>query len=99
MTNLTVSVKDKLIAEIKAEAGRRILLIMPEWKQRNLTARGVQLMNIARLNGTLTTGEETEAAAIDAVWESTVVPIRAHSDQLETDVNNGVAVDIYSGWP
>jgi hypothetical protein len=98
VTELTINTKSKLIADVKAEANRRIIAALPEWKQRNLIARGLQLVNNARA-GTLSTEEEAEVAAIDSVWETTVVPIRAHSDYLEDEVNAGRAIDLETGWP
>jgi len=70
------------IAGIKAEAARRINLYFPEWKQRNLTARGVELQDNWRMNGAWTAEEEAEAAAIREVW-AWIKAVRARSDALE----------------
>ena len=98
MVMLVFDKKSEVIQAIKKIAGDKILELLPEWKQRNLTARGVQLMNIAR-SRELTTEEEQEAAAIDAIWENTVKPIRAYSDYLEQQIMQGHAVDLDTGWP
>lgn len=85
--------KEDKIAEIKNEAQRRIFEIAPEWKQRNLTARAVELINLGQ-NST------QEFSDIQAVWDS-VKAIRDTSDQLEADVNAAATdaeVDAV-GWP
>ena len=69
-------------AEIGMEAERRILKVMPEWKQRNLTARGVELLQARVLNGRWSPEDAAEAAAIQAQWDR-VKAIRARSDELE----------------
>lgn len=74
--------KEDKIAEIKNEAQRRIIGIAPEWKQRNLTARAVELINLGQ-NST------QEFLDIQAVWDS-VKALRDTSDQLEADVNAAV---------
>jgi hypothetical protein len=68
------------IAEIKLEAGRRIVEICPEWKQRNLTAQATILAEKKRENWT-----DEELAAWDAgalLWAQ-IATIRAASDALE----------------
>ncbi len=69
-------------ADIKAEAERRILAVLPEWKQRNLTARGVELVLALIKNKGWTAAEAIEAAAIQGQWDK-VKAIRARSDELE----------------
>lgn len=65
---------------VKAEAYRRIVAICPEWKQRNLTAQAVLLVEKGRSNWTA----EEQAAwdAGEAIW-SQIAAIRAASDVLE----------------
>lgn len=66
--------------QIKAEAYRRIIVICPEWKQRNLTAQASILAEKGRANWT---AEELAAwDAGEAIWQS-IAAIRAASDQLE----------------
>ena len=67
-------------AMVKAEAKRRILHILPEWKQRNLTARATELAIKGVQNWSLE--EQTEVAAGQALWNQIKV-IRAKSDALE----------------
>jgi len=40
--------REQAIIRIKAEAGRRILLIVPDWKQRNLLSEAVVLLDKGR---------------------------------------------------
>ena len=75
------------VARVKAEAGRRILAMCPQWKQANLTARMVELMP-GRIAGTLTQGEQSEIAGAEAIWAH-IKAIRAHSNTLETDPGAG----------
>lgn len=67
-------------AAVKAEAARRILAILPEWKQRNLTARAAELAKIGEANWTQ--AEADEWAAGQALWDQ-VKAIRAASDNIE----------------
>lgn len=65
---------------VKAEAGRRIIAICPEWKQRNLTAQAAQLAKKGEANWT----PEEQAAwdAGEALWNE-IAAIRVKSDLLE----------------
>ena len=74
-----------IIAAIKIEAGRRILVILPEWKQRNLIARGTELNTIHAQNGVWTQTEANEVAALETIWNS-VKAIRTKSDEIEATV-------------
>lgn len=65
---------------IKKEASHRITRLAPEWKQRNATARGLELLRKGEAN--LTTEEQAEVAAMDALWAG-VKRLRTVSDQLE----------------
>lgn len=67
-------------AMVKAEARRRIIAIADEDRQRNLTARGVELLRIGPASWT--PDEQAEANAIDAVWQQ-IKAIRAASDVIE----------------
>jgi len=73
---------------VKAEAGRRIIAICPEWKQRNLTAQAAQLAKKGEANWT----PEEQAAwdAGEALWNQ-IAAIRAKSDLLEA--MNPIPVD------
>ncbi len=66
--------------DVKAEAGRRIIGVLPEWKQRNLTAQAAILAEKGRPNWTA-----EELAAWDAgrqLWGQ-VALVRQASDVLE----------------
>lgn len=58
----------KRVAAIKEEAGRRIIAKYPEWKQRNMLARSLELTNKVAMTGTLTGDEQAEVAAMQVVW-------------------------------
>lgn len=70
----------EMVAGVKAEAQRRILEILPEWKQRNLTARAAELAIKGVSNWTAEETSEYEAG--QAVWDR-IKAIRAASDALE----------------
>jgi len=65
---------------VKEEAQRRIYEILPDWKQRNLTARAAELAIKGVQNWSLE--EQAEVAAGQALWDQIKV-IRAKSDELE----------------
>lgn len=88
-------VKANLRPAIKAEARSRILARFPEWKQTNMTARGVELMSV-RLARAWTVEEQTEADALQAAW-SWIKSIRAASDALEQTAPADFAADKH--WP
>lgn len=64
--------KDKLTPHVKAEAGRRILAIMPEWKQRNT------ISDLSSDNA------DTKATAVTA-WAA-VTAIRTKSNEIEESI-------------
>lgn len=70
------------VPDIKAEAARRILSVMPDWKQRNLTARAAELVEAMATGGSLTPEDEQERQQIKAIW-AWVKAVRAESDRLE----------------
>jgi len=83
-------------SQIKAEANRRILEIIPEWKQRNLIAQATQLLNKGRDNWT---GAETAAwQAGDVIWAQ-VSAIRTASNEIEA--LDPIPSDFYDDkhWP
>lgn len=67
---------------VKAEAGRRIVEIVPEWKQRNLTARGTKFALRLAQGDTLSVADQAELAAGEAIWAQ-VEAIRDASDLIE----------------
>jgi hypothetical protein len=81
-------------AAIKAEAQRRIVAVMPEWKQRNATARMVEKLAAGE------TGD-AEWVAGQAAW-AWIKTVRQHSDDLEALViaaPDPLQIDIAAGWP
>ena len=81
---------------VKAEAGRRIVAICPEWKQRNLTAQAAQLAKKGEANWT---PEETAAwAAGEVIWNQ-IAAIRAASDVIEAMDPIPVDYSLDTYWP
>jgi len=68
------------VEAVKQEASRRILAIAPDYRQRNLLARSVELLRIGEAN--LTQEQRDEVLAIELIWE-TIQMIRARSDAIE----------------
>jgi|TARA_R100001530_G_scaffold33102_1_gene26019 hypothetical protein len=75
--------REQAVIRIKAEAGRRILLIVPEWKQRNLLSEAVVLLDKGRAQWT---PEEVAMWAVGEVMWLQAKAIRAKSDELESQV-------------
>ena len=75
--------KAERVAAIKEEAGRRIVSLLPEWKQRNLTARAAELLYKAK--SSWTAAEKAEWTAGQELWDQ-VKAIRAASDAAEAAV-------------
>ncbi|WOO40370.1 hypothetical protein [Rubellicoccus peritrichatus] len=69
-------------AAVKSEAGRRIIELIPEWKQRNLTARMLDLVGKQVAGLTLNGDELDEQLAIRSTWE-VVAAIRTISGEIE----------------
>jgi hypothetical protein len=65
---------------IKAEARRRIVQRLPEWKQANMIARMTELLKIGA--GSWTPENQAEVAALEYLWDW-VKAVRAKSDELE----------------
>jgi len=70
------------VEQVKAEAGRRILDVCPEWKQRNHIATDLTYTKIIQAGGSLTAEQEESRVAIESVWAS-VQNIRSKSDEIE----------------
>ena len=73
-------VRARMILWVKAEAERRILAIVPAWKQRNLLARAALLAEKGR--DAWSDAELAEWNAGEAIWAQ-VVAIRTASDRIE----------------
>ena len=100
----TAAVESMLIDFTKGEANRRILAILPEWKQRNYTARAVEIQEIRHAVGSLTAEESDELAAIWSAFKDDIKPIRDVSDLIEAEILAGNITE-YEGvtasdiWP
>jgi adenylate kinase family enzyme len=86
--NWTVEDIPVTVEMIKQEAQRRIYNILPEWKQRNLTARAAELAIKGVQNWSL--DEQAEVVAGQALWDQIKI-VRSKSDELEA--MNPIPVD------
>ena len=59
--------RPRYVAAVKVEAQKRIYARFPQWKQANMTARGVELATV-RAERMWTPEEQAEAAALTAAW-------------------------------
>ena len=86
------------VEQVKTEAGRRILALMPEWKQRNYTARMTELLKIYAVSGTWTAKEQAEVGFLEGEWAKAKA-IREASDTIEA--MNPIPVDYTNDkyWP
>lgn len=73
-------IRAKRLEGVKAEAGRRILAIAPEWKQRNLIARTVEIMEVGKT--ARDAKHKAELAAARKVWTD-INAIREASNRIE----------------
>lgn len=97
--------RQQAVVAIKAEAARRIELLAPEWRQRNMTARGLELLMLS-MQRTLTADEAAEIVAIEAVWMM-IKAVRAASNGVEAEVmvmSDIAALESFDavthpGWP
>lgn len=88
------------IAGVKADAGWKITAILPEYKQRNLSARAIELLALGQPNWTAEEQAEWDAGA--AVW-AVIKAIRTASDVFEEAVSTETDVDtlvaLHPTWP
>lgn len=84
-------------ADVKAEARRRIVSRYPDWKQANMTARGLELVS---LGVNITADEAAEMDALRAAW-SWIKSVRAASDAIEVRLAEQPDLDIAADhlWP
>lgn len=66
--------------DVKLEAQRRIYELYPQWKQANMTARAVELLQKGQANWSAE--EQAEAAALNASW-AWLKQVRQKSNELE----------------
>jgi len=97
--NLEIADAKKIkIAEIKQAAQSVILATYPEWKQRNYTGRGMDILAKIVEGGTLTADETADRQQIEnmGAW---IFSIRSQSDSMEADIesfNNLSTIKAYS---
>lgn len=70
------------VQDVKDEARRRILAVYPEWKQANMTARGVELTRKLAQGDAWTEAEEADAEALQDAW-GWIRSVRTASDAIE----------------
>ena len=81
---------DTLKQCVKDLASKKILALAPEWKQRNMMATGLALLNKGKENWT---AEETAVVAqIDAAWAA-LKTIRDASNAIEAELGNDINYD------
>lgn len=69
---------ERKVQETKAEANRRILAILPEWKQRNYTARAVEKVAAGEVG-------DDEWNAMQTAWLN-IKAVRVASDAIEAEI-------------
>lgn len=69
---------ERKVQDVKAEANRRILAILPEWKQRNYTARAVEKVAAGEVG-------DDEWNDMQTAWQQ-IKAIRVASDAIEAEV-------------
>lgn len=86
--------------EFKRKAHNVIVSRLPDWKQRNLTARMVELVDKGKQNLTTTEQAEMDAARTEWAW---VKDVRTESDRVETEVEaaetNEEVEAVTPAWP
>ena len=82
--------------DVKMEAERRILARFPDWQQRNMIARGVDLLRKRVEGATWSAQEQAEADALQTAWDW-VLAVRVASNELEWNLPADYRND--SHWP
>jgi hypothetical protein len=98
LTKYQEYVKDKQVLNVNNIAHSKILSIAPEHQQRNMTARGAELLQMVVEGETLTAAEQAERSAIKDIWDR-IKAIRAHAKYLEEEILAGNNPNIEEGWP
>lgn len=86
--------KDIKTTEIKQKAHKIIINRYPDWKQRNMAQRAVELVDI-KTERALTTDEEAERQKLKDI-KAWVDSIRSQSNVMEADLKNLTADEIKS---
>ena len=79
--------KERRIAALRAEAGKRIDAAAPQHLQLNMIARATEL-NTKALTNPLTQEEIAEVTALQNLWSNTINPIRQVCNSAEEAINN-----------
>lgn len=87
-----------VISEIKAAARAQITAVFPDWKQTNMTARGVELTFALASGATFAKEETAEIDMLNAAW-AWIKSIRAHSNDLEAEVKKLDLPDLLKWQP
>lgn len=87
---------------VKAEAERRIVAVMPEWRQRNSLALGLELVTTLGTDVSAWPAEQRATyASVMASWAQ-IKALRATSDALEASVpTDPAAIEVFdpmAGW-
>ncbi|MBV1952699.1 MAG: hypothetical protein KUG64_10965 [Cycloclasticus sp.] len=93
------------VIKVKAETGKRIIKSMPLWRQHNalVTAHFLLAKQVAHLYAQtglvdpLTPKEQARLTQAHSLLNG-VKTIRAHGEQMERDVADGIMVDRNAGW-
>lgn len=103
ITTATTDHKSSLIAYTKTMANRLIVAIIPEWKQRNASARAIELQEIRHEAGVLSYDEAAELLLIREIFTDEVKPLRSTSDDIEAEIGSGAIttteqIDNHVAW-
>jgi len=79
------STRAMLVQAVKGEAGRRIVAVAPEWKQRNLTVQAAILAKQVADGTLLTPEQQANWDAGQLIWQQ-VDAIRSRSDVIEAQI-------------
>jgi len=93
-------IRELRIGQVNNEAGGRILAVLPDWKQRNLTARAVELTALGSANWNA--GELAEWQAGQALWDwvkATRAATEAFAAAIEAETDPAAAAAIQPAWP
>ena len=93
-------VREDRISMVRTDAYNKIVSVLPEWKQRNLTARAVELLSFGVENWTV--DEQAEWDVGQALWGH-IKLVRAATDSFEIaimlETDPAIAADLQPVWP
>lgn len=82
-----ICLREEKKIQTKKEAYKKIINILPEWKQRNYTAKSVELTE-KKVDGIVLTQEESNILNTIKIKWALIQEIRAASDEIEIQINN-----------